>query len=98
MVLNGRVGQVVGPFDSKELLGEDGRIAQFTPETTKPILSKLGVQAPKDTIVRVNGVDIKIGRTCIYELDETVNVNDRVTIIKDINLYTFPMERMKLLL
>lgn len=74
MVLNGRVGQVVGPFDSKELLGADGRIAQFTPETTKPILSKLGVQAPKGTIVRVNGVDIKIGRTCIYELDETVNV------------------------
>lgn len=45
-MLNGRIGQVVGPFvQNKDLLNDDGIIGMFTPETTKPILYKLGIQA-----------------------------------------------------
>jgi hypothetical protein len=43
MALNGRVGQVLGPFDSTDLLSEKGAISEFTPETTLPRLSKLGI-------------------------------------------------------
>lgn len=74
MVLNGRVGQVLGPFDSSDLLAKEGKISKFTPETSHPILSKLGIQTAPGTIVKVNGVEIKIGKTGIYELDEVVNV------------------------
>jgi hypothetical protein len=74
MVLNGRVGQVLGPFDSSDLLAKDGKISQFTPETSHPILSKLGVQVTPGTIIKINNVEIKVGKTGIYELDEVVNV------------------------
>ena len=74
MYLNGRVGQVLGPFDTTDLLSEEGAISIFTPETTPPILTKLGIQAAVGTIVKVNNVEIKIGKTGIYELDEVVNV------------------------
>lgn len=33
-VLNGRLGQVLGPFDSTDLLGKEGAISEFTPEST----------------------------------------------------------------
>lgn len=74
MYLNGRIGQVLGPFDSTDLLDEDGAISIFTPETTKPLLIKLGIQSAPGTIVKVNGVEIKIGKTGIYELDNVVTV------------------------
>lgn len=74
MILNGRVGQVLGPFDTSDLLEENGAISQITPETSKPILEKLGVQAAKGTMLRINGMDIKIGATGIYELDYVVAV------------------------
>lgn len=74
MVLNGRVGQVLGPFDSSDLLATEGKISQFTPETSHPILTKLGIQAAAGTIVKVNAAEIKIGKTGIYELDEVVAV------------------------
>lgn len=74
MYLNGRVGQVLGPFDNTDLLSEKGAISIFTPETTHPILYKLGIQTDPGTIVEVNGVEVKIGKTGIYELDEVVNV------------------------
>lgn len=73
-MLNGRVGQVLGPFDSTDLLGENGAISIFTPETTPPILSKLGIQASAGTIIQINDAEIKIGKTGIYELDETVSI------------------------
>jgi hypothetical protein len=73
-MLNGRVGQVLGPFDNTDLLSDDGAISKFTPETTAPILSKLGIQAAEGTIVKVNNAEIKIGKTGIYELDEVVSV------------------------
>lgn len=73
-MLNGRIGQVLGPFDDTDLLSEEGAISIFTPETTAPVLKKLGIQAAEGTIVNVNGVNIKVGKTGIYELDEVVSV------------------------
>ena len=74
MYLNGRIGQVLGPFDSTDLLDENGAISMFTPEITRPFLIKLGIQAAPGTIIKVNGVEIKIGKTGIYELDNVVNI------------------------
>ena len=73
-LMNGRLGQVLGPFDSSELLGQEGKISAFTPETTTPIILKLGIQAATGTIVKINGVPIKIGITGIYELDEVIKI------------------------
>ena len=73
-MLNGRVGQVLGPFDNTDLLSENGAISIFTPETTAPILQKLGIQTAEGTIVKINNATIKIGKTGIYELDEVVAV------------------------
>ena len=78
MYLNGRVGQVLGPFDSSDLLAENGKISEFTPETSQPILSKMGIQTSPGTIIKVNDVEIKIGKTGIYELDEVVNIKSLV--------------------
>ena len=73
-LMNGRLGQVLGPFDSSDLLGSEGKISVFTPETTTPTITKLGIQATTGTIVKINGVSIKIGITGIYELDEVVKI------------------------
>ena len=74
-MLNGRVGQVIGPFNANEdLLETNGAIGTFTPETTKPILYKLGIQAPEGTRVQINEAVIQIGKTGIYELDNVVDV------------------------
>ena len=44
-MLNGRIGQVVGPFTAGvDLLADNAPIGAFTPETTRPILYKLGIQ------------------------------------------------------
>lgn len=75
MLLNGRVGQVLGPFDAGvDLLDDNGAIGMFTPETTKPILYKLGIQSEEGTLVKINNATIKIGKTGIYELDNVVNI------------------------
>ena len=78
MILNGRVGQVLGPFDNTDLLSENGAISIFTPETTAPILLKLGIQAEEGTVVQINGAEIKIGKTGIYELDNVVAVRSLI--------------------
>lgn len=78
-MLNGRIGQVLGPFTANiDLLEDNAPIGVFTPESTKPILYKLGIQAKEGTIVQVNDVNIKIGKTGIYELDNIVNINKLV--------------------
>jgi hypothetical protein len=78
-MLNGRVGQVVGPFTAGlDLLEDNAPIGAFTPETTKPILYKLGIQTDEGTQVEVNGVTIKIGKTGVYELDNVVAVKTLV--------------------
>lgn len=79
MILNGRIGQVLGPFDAGvDLIAKGGAIDIATPETTKPIPYKLGIQAAPGTVVQVNRVKIKIGSTGIYELDEVVSVNSLI--------------------
>ena len=75
--INGRLGQVVGPFDAgKDLLAKGGAIDLFTKENTLPQLLKLGIQAPVGSYVNINGVNIKIGKTGIYELDYRVVVRE----------------------
>ena len=75
MILNGRIGQVLGPFAANvDLLAEGGAISDFTPEVTKPIIEKIGIQTDTGTIVEINGVKIKIGKTGIYELDNRVAI------------------------
>ena len=78
-MLNGRIGQVLGPFSANiDLLDDNQAIGSFTPETTRPILKKLGIQTTPGTIVRINDVSIKIGKTGIYELDDIVNIRSLV--------------------
>lgn len=73
--INGRIGQVLGPFSAgQDLLAKGGAIDLFTPEISTATILKLGIQAPVDTVVRINGVNIKIGKTGIYELDYRVVV------------------------
>ncbi len=49
-MLNGRVGQVVGPFEAGvDLLDSDAPIGTYTPETSRPIIYKLGIQAAEGT-------------------------------------------------
>lgn len=56
-MLNGRIGQVIGPFDANiDLLNDNAPIGAFTPETTRPILYKLGIQTAEGTIVKINNV------------------------------------------
>lgn len=78
-MLNGRIGQVIGPFTANvDLLGDNAPIGAFTPETTRPILYKLGIQTAEGTVIQINDVPIKIGKTGIYELDNIVDVKKLV--------------------
>lgn len=72
--MQGRIGQVLGPFDSSDLLAPGGAISKYTIEETDPLIIKLGIQAIEGTVVKINGREIKIGKTGIYELDEIVTV------------------------
>lgn len=75
MRLSGRLGQVVGPFTvGKQLFDDDGAIGALTPETTRPILFKLGIQAEPGTTMLINNKAIKVGKTGIYQLDEVINI------------------------
>lgn len=80
MVLNGRFGEIhdVDIPAGMDLLADGGLISDQTPETSKPQLYKLGIQAPEGTIVRVNNIDVKIGLTHIFELDQVVNVTSLI--------------------
>ena len=78
-MFNGRIGQVLGPFEANtDLLDDNEPIGAFTPETSRPILYKLGIQAEVGTIVQINDVEIKIGKTGIYELDSVVDIKKLV--------------------
>jgi len=78
-MLNGRIGQVLGPFSAGvDLLDDNAPIGAFTPETSRPILYKLGIQSEEGVIVEINDVPIKIGRTGMYELDNIVEIRKLV--------------------
>lgn len=75
VLINGRVGQVIGPFEvDKDLIAPGGAIDEMTPETTPPKLSKLGIIAEPGTKVQINEAEVRIGPTGMYELDGTVIV------------------------
>jgi hypothetical protein len=77
--INGRIGQVCGPLPAGiDLLTDEGAIGKFTPETSKPILKKLGIQTTPMTKVKINDVEITIGKTGMYELDNVVLVKSLV--------------------
>lgn len=79
MILNGRIGQVIGPFAAGvDLLEDAAPIGAFTPEKTKPVLYKLGIQTEQGTQLLINNVSIKVGKTGIYELDNVVDVKTLV--------------------
>lgn len=78
-MLKGRLGQVSGPFTANvDLLDDYQAIGSFTPETSRPIIYKLGIQAEEGTVVQINNVSIKIGKTGIYELDNIIDVKSIV--------------------
>ena len=73
-MLNGRIGQVIGPFTvDEDLLQENGVIGKYTPGTTT-VIYKLGIQAENGVRVEINGTPIRIGKTGIYELDNTISI------------------------
>lgn len=75
VTLQGRYGQVSGPFRAGvNLLAADGPISLQTPESSAPILYKLGIVAPADTRVQINDAIVKISKFGVLELDEVVNV------------------------
>ena len=77
MIQNGHVGQVSGPFiANRDLLADNEPIGAFTPETERPVIVKIGIQAEEGTIVCITGTNIKIGKTGIYELDNVINIKE----------------------
>lgn len=75
MLQNGHVGQVVGPFSANvDLLDDNQAIGIFTPEKDRPVIYKLGIQALPGTVVQINGNNIKVGATGIYELDDIIKI------------------------
>ena len=74
MVSNGHVGQVLGPFTiGQDLLSPTGPIGQIIKQES-PVLYKIGIQATSGTIVAINGTNIKIGLTGVYELEDVIKI------------------------
>ena len=80
MVLNGRFGEINGTAipAGVDLLSSEGLIGLQTPESTRPKLYKLGIQAAEGTRFILNGVSCVIGKTGIFELDSVVKINTLV--------------------
>ena len=64
MGTNGYTGQIKGPFTDRELF--DIIIEQSVFDVD--YISHIGIQATPGTVVTINGVDIEISRTKIYEV------------------------------
>lgn len=80
MILNGRFGEIHDTAipASVDLLKDGGLISKQTPEITRPLLTKLGIQAPKGTKILVNGIEVKIGNTGIFQLDQVVEITSLI--------------------
>ena len=77
--LNGRYNQIKGPFEAGvDLLAPGGAIDLKTPETTRPVLYKLGIIAPSGTKVQINDADAEISDFGVLELDTCVNVKSLI--------------------
>ena len=79
MVLNGRYNQVKGTFEAGvDLLAKGGAIDLKTPETTAPILYKIGIITEPRSKVLINGAEMEICETGVFELDSIVNVKSLI--------------------
>ena len=80
MRLNGRYGQVhdVEIPAGQDLLGPGGLIDVQTPETTRPVIYKLGIIAPEGTLIQINDSEMKISSSGIFELDYVVEVDSLI--------------------
>lgn len=90
MSLRGRFGEINNTTipANVELLSDTGLIGMQTPETSWPQLIKLGIQAAVGTVFILNGINCVIGKTGIFEIENTViqslifpNGADNTTII-----------------
>lgn len=81
MNLQGRIGQVLGPFDANiNIMGSGQAIPKAATKDGDGIIviSKLGIQTEPGTEMIINGAPIKVGNTGIYELDNVVNVTSLI--------------------
>ncbi len=71
---NGRFGEINNTTipANVDLLSDEGLIGRQTPETSWPQLSKIGIQAAVGTKFRINNIDCVIGKTGIFELENSV--------------------------
>ena len=90
MNLRGRFGEINSTAipANVDLLSDTGLIGAQTPESSQPQIIKLGIQAEVGTAFQLNGVDCIIGKTGIFEIENTVvdslifpNGADNTTII-----------------
>lgn len=74
MGLRGRFGEINNTAipANVELLSDTGLIGEQTPEISWPQLVKLGIQAATGTRFKINGVNCIIGKTGIFEIENTV--------------------------
>lgn len=85
MILNGRYNQVSGPFKAGvDLLSPGGAIDLATPETTRPILYKIGIIAPPGTRIQINDSVVKISPFGAFELDTVVNIK-KLIFLEDVD-------------
>lgn len=76
MLKNSHIGQVRGPFNAQvDLLDDNQAIGILTPQTQRPAIFKIGIQADPGTVVSINGTEVRIGKTGIYELDDLIRIN-----------------------
>ena len=79
MVLNGRYNQVKGTFEAGvDLLAKGGAIDLKTPETSAPVLFKLGIITEPGTKVIINGAEVEISKFGILELDAVCNITSLI--------------------
>ena len=78
MLNNAHIGQAVGPFLANvDLFDKNQPIGQII-NSDNPIVYHLGIQALPGTIVKINGNNIKIGLTGVYELDNEIKIKSLI--------------------
>lgn len=75
MRLNGRYGQVTGPFEvGSDLLMPGGAIDIAALESNHPVLSTVGIIAAPGTRVQINDAIAKISPFGVLEISELVDI------------------------
>ena len=77
--LNGRYNQVKGDFPAGvDLLADGGAISNKTPETDRPILTKIGILVDPGTRIIINGAEVYISDYGVLQLDEVVQIRSLI--------------------